>query len=99
MQIRQFRLEFHMIARGAGNVARSAGAGTGRLDRLMHGIQHHGVLALTEVVVRAPYRHVLRRPVRTGPGRVREISPVTLQVGKDPVSTFLAHLIHGGTKC
>ena len=51
MQIGKLGLELDMIMRRAGDVARTAGAGANRLDRLMHGSAHRRVLAHAKIVV------------------------------------------------
>ena len=58
VQIGKLGLELNMMMRRAGDVARTAGAGANRLDRLMHGSAHRRVLAHAEIVVGAPHGHV-----------------------------------------
>ena len=54
VQIGQLGFQLDMIMRGAGDVARAARTGAGRVDRLMHGRQHLGMLAHAEIIVAAP---------------------------------------------
>ena len=54
VQVGELGLELHVIVGRAGDVARAAGAGADRVDRLVHGGDHGRVLAHAEVVVGAP---------------------------------------------
>jgi hypothetical protein len=79
VKLREFLLEQYVIVRGAGDVARAAGASADPVERLMHRRQHHGMLAHPEVVVRAPYGY--RRP-QLVMERARKRTRSPLQVGE-----------------
>ena len=55
VQVGDLRLELDVVVRGAGDVARAAGARAGGVERRVHGGEHGGVLAHAEVVVGAPH--------------------------------------------
>ena len=88
VQIGELGLELDVIVGGAGDVARAAGAGADRLDRLVHGGEHRRVLAHAEIIVGAPHRHVADAALgemiggRVGPA-------AALQIGEDAVAAFL----------
>ena len=54
VQVGELALELDVVMRRAGDVARAAGAGADRIDRLVHGGEHRRVLAHAEIVVGAP---------------------------------------------
>ena len=58
VEVGKLGLELDMIMGGAGDVAGAAGAGADSVDRLMHGGEHHRVLAHAEIVVGAPHGDV-----------------------------------------
>ena len=97
MQIGELGLELDVIMGGAGDVARAAGAGADRLDRLMHGGAHGRVLAHAEIVVGAPYRHVAGALAGELIGG-RVSAAAALQLGKDPVAAFLVQRLEALTK-
>ena len=54
VQVGKLGLELDVVVRGARDVARAARAGAGRIERLVHGGEHGGMLAHAKVVVGAP---------------------------------------------
>ena len=87
VQIGKLGFELDVIMGGAGDVARAARAGADRVDRLMHGGEHHRVLAHAEIVVGAPHRHVAG--AFAGELIGGGVGPAAaLQLGKDPVAAF-----------
>jgi hypothetical protein len=87
MQVGELGLELDVVVGGAGYVARAAGTGADRVDRLMHCSADHGVLAHAEIVVRAPHGHL----ARAMPGEVLGGwigSAAALQIGKDAVAAL-----------
>ena len=93
VQVGEFELQLHMIAGRAGDVPGSARAGAGLVDGRLHGVQHHRVLALGQVVVGAPDHDLGGRAVRTGPGGIRKTAAMPLQVGKNPIPAFRPDLV------
>ena len=84
VQVGQLGLELDVIMRRAGDVARAAGAGADRIDRLVHGRRAPPGLAHAEIVVRAPHGDVADAP--TGEMLGRRIRPAApLQIGENPV--------------
>ena len=94
MQIGELRLKLHMIMRGPGNVACAARTGPGTVDSLMHGCQHHRMLAHAQIVVGTPDRD---RPA-TGRGHMLgagKCTAIPADIGKYPVPPFLMQLFQG----
>ena len=54
MKVGELRLQRDMLAVGAGDIAGSAGAGAGEVDRPVHGGKDVRVLTHAEIVVAAP---------------------------------------------
>src|ERR687892_1324191 len=73
---------------GSGDVARPPRAGPATVERLMHGLEHGRVLPHAKVVVRAPDRHLGAAAAVPVVGSAREISGVTLEIGKYPIATL-----------
>ncbi len=94
MQVGELGLELHVIMGRAGDVAGSARAGADRIDRLVHGGDHVGVLAHAEIVVGAPDRDGTRLRARKVLGRRKRAAPA-LQVGKDAIAPFLMNGVQG----
>ena len=88
MQVGKLGLELDMVMSCAGDVAGAAGAGADRVDRLVHGGQHDGVLAHAQIVVGAPDGDI----ARTALGEVlsrRKRAAGPLQIGEHAVAAFL----------
>jgi len=81
---------------GAGNVACAARSGADLIDGFVHGLQHDRVLALAEIVVRAPDHHLaLALAVGIGPDGAGELAANALEVGEYAIAAFGFHLIDG----
>ncbi|MNN28597.1 hypothetical protein D3C81_1421750 [compost metagenome] len=78
---------------GAGNVARTAGAGAHGVDLGLHGVQHQGMLAHAQIVVGAPDHDVLFGAVLATAHRLRKLSAHALQIGEDAIAAFAADLL------
>ena len=87
VKIRELRFQQNVIVGRAGNVARSAGAGAGPVDRLLHRRPDGRVLPHAEIVVGAPYRDVAAAGFRTA-DRARIGADRSLEVGENPVPAF-----------
>ncbi len=88
VQIGELSLELDVIVSRAGDIARAAGARADLLDRLVHGIAHHLVLAHAEIIVRAPHRHAVDAALGKMIGGW--VSPAAaLQIGEDAIAAFL----------
>src|SRR5262245_58499611 len=97
MQVCEFGLEFDVIVRRAGNVARAAGARTDEINRLVHRREHLGVLGHAEIVVGAPDSDFAGSAARKM-ARFRERSAVTLDVRKNAIATLTPHCLQSGTQ-
>ena len=89
VQIGKLGFQLDMIMRGAGDVARAAGARAGRVDGLVHGGEHLGMLAHAEIVVAAPHRD--GPPGAFGMEiRVRVGAALAHDIGEDAIAAFAA---------
>ena len=88
MQVGELGLELDVIVGGAGDVAGAAGAGADRVDRLVHGREHGGMLAHAEIVVRAPDGDGMALLVGLEVLGGGKLAPAALQVGEDAVAPF-----------
>ncbi len=88
VQVGELALQLDVIVRGAGDVARAARTGADRVDGLVHGGDHGGMLAHAEVVVGAPDGDRARglRVVEVLGGRIG--AAPALHVGKHAVAAF-----------
>src|SRR6266481_5929773 len=68
-----------------GNVPRAAGAGSDPIEGLMHGLEHHRMLAHAEIIVGTPDGHPILQAMIKG---LRKVTSAPLEVGKDPISVF-----------
>ena len=87
VQVGQLVLQLDVVVGGAGDVARAARAGAGKVERRVHGGEHGRVLAHAEVVVGAPHGDgpgAVRREVLRG----REAAAVAPDVGEHPVAAL-----------
>src|SRR5262245_5940497 len=81
-----------MIMVGAGDVARSTGAGAATVERLVHGRKNLRMLAHAEIVVRAPDRYLFR----AGGGMMRRFgkgSHLAFEVGEHAITSFATETI------
>ena len=85
VKVGQLPLQEHVHVRGSSDVAGASRAGSDALQGLGHGLEHEGVLAHSEVVVRAPHRD-LDRTVGPVPGGAGEAPAVALQIREDAVA-------------
>ncbi len=87
VQIGKLALQQHVIVVGAGNIAGAARAGAATVERLVHGVEHGGVLAHAEIVVGAPHRDLTRagRMMMFG---AREGTCLALEIGKYAIAPF-----------
>ena len=87
VQVGKLALQQHVVVVRSGDVAGAAGACAAALDRLVHCLQHGGVLAHAEIVVRAPDRDFRGSfaVVARGAG---EAAAVPLQIGEHAVVSF-----------
>ena len=90
VQVGQLAFEHDMVVVGAGDVAGAARPGAALVDRIVHRRDHRIVLAHTQIVVRAPHRHILRGAVLAVACRLREIARMTLQIRKHTVIAVIA---------
>ncbi len=95
VQAGQLTFKGHVIAGGAGNIARAARAGSRLVDGRMHGLDDHRVLALAQIVVRAPDHHVALAAVGAGPARAGKFAAIALEVGEDAIAPFAPDLFNG----
>ena len=82
VQIGELALEQQMHMAVAGDVARAAGAGADRPQRLLHRRQHRRMLPHAEIVVRAPHRDLGADPVIEG---ARKAAAAPLEIGEHAV--------------
>src|SRR5579871_1290576 len=89
MPLGKLALKQHVIVVGAGNVSRAAGPGARACDGLLHGLQHHRMLAHAEIVVGAPDDDFLgpaafrSRTMAQGPG---EAARRSFEIGEDAIA-------------
>mmetsp|Transcript_22507 Transcript_22507/g.39891 ORF Transcript_22507/g.39891 Transcript_22507/m.39891 type:complete len:201 (+) Transcript_22507:87-689(+) len=84
-----------MVVVGTTDVAGATSTGAALLCCLDHCANNLGMLAHTEVVVRAPPSHVhLLTGVGVAAGSYRELASFALQVGKDTVTTLALDLVY-----
>ncbi len=95
MPVGQLGLQLDMVAGGARDVARAAGARASLVDGGVHGLGDNRVLTLAEIVVRAP-DHDVAFAVRTHPGRTRKSAATALEIGEHPVTPLGPDLLHRG---
>jgi hypothetical protein len=78
---------------GAGDIARAASAGAAIVQRLFHRRQNLGVLAHSEIVVRAPDGDgaLAIRAMAAGMGK---IAGTALKIGKDAVAALRPQLVN-----
>jgi hypothetical protein len=95
VQIGKLRLQPLVIDRGPGNVARPARARAGGFQRLVHRLQHDGVLAHAEVIVAAPDGDFLLRAVGLLPDRVGELALLALDIDEGPVAALFVQTVDG----
>ena len=88
VEIGQRALELHMVVRGAGDVARATRAGADIVNRLLHGAGDTGALPHTQIIVRAPHRHVAHAAISGAETRLREFALLAQQISKDAVAAF-----------
>ena len=88
MQVGELGLELHDRMVGAGNVARAAGAGAMGARRTDRGLDHLGMAAHAEIVVRAPDGDFAWTALfaRRAPHRHREAARVALEIGEDAIA-------------
>ena len=88
MQIGELGLELHDRMVGPGNVARAAGAGAVGARRPNRGLDHIGVAAHAEIVVRAPDGDFARAMLLAGraPHRHRKAARVALEIGENAIA-------------
>jgi hypothetical protein len=82
---------------GARDVAGATGAGADPGRGFDHGADHLGMLAHSEIIVRAPDRDIAR-PFRGMPHRMREPARDPLKVGENPVAPLIVQAAEGGTE-
>ena len=92
MQVAQFALEQHVEMVGAGNVARTAGAGAAAVDRGVHRGQHLRMLAHAQIIVGTPDRDFLPGTVPV-PGRLREMPRMALDIGEHAIAAFPVQIV------
>jgi len=95
MKIRQLLFQLHVIPRGAGNVARAAGAGADIVQRLVHGLEHVRVLGHAEIVVGAPDDHLLHVALVVIIKRAGIIATLAPELGEIAVAPFLVQFLDG----
>jgi hypothetical protein len=88
VEIGEFGLQQHMAMGGAGNVARTAGAGTGDIHRLVHGRHDGRMLAHAQVIVGAPNGDLARLGDSVAVKRPREPAGQALQIGENSITAF-----------
>jgi hypothetical protein len=88
VQVGEFGLELDVVVRVATDVAGAAGARADVVQRLFHGLDHLGVLAHGEVVVRTPDGDRLRPVVPGEAARVGEGALVAQDVDEHAVPAF-----------
>ena len=87
VQVGELGLQLDVIVGRAGNVAGAARAGADRVDRLVHGGDHGGMLTHAEIVVGAPHGDRAGLGTREVLGR-RKRAAAPLQIGKDTIAPF-----------
>jgi len=85
VQIGELALEQQMHMAVAGDVARAAGAGPNRPQRLLHGRQYCRVLPHAEIVVRAPDGHLGADAVVES---ARKAAAAPLEIGEDAIPSL-----------
>ena len=99
VQARELALEQDVQVRGAGDVARAAGAGAHAAHRLDRGVQHHRMLAHAQIVVGAPHRDRLRIGVGMGVARgARKRPRLTRQIAEHAVAALAPDPLHRALK-
>ena len=106
VQVGELGLQLDVVVRGAGDIARAAGAGAGHIERRVHGSEHGGVLAHAQIVVGAPHGDGLGAASGEAAGG-RKLAAVATDVGEHPVAPLIAqrlqrlgertHVIHQET--
>ena len=91
VQVGERALQLDMVMRGAGNIARAAGAGADIINGLLHRFHDTGHLAHAEIVIGTPDRHIAHIAARRTPAGHRETALATQQVGKHTVAAFSFH--------
>ena len=88
VQVGEFGLELDDRIVGAGNVAGAAGPGAMRARRADRGLDHVGVAAHAEIVVRAPHGHFARITLRARRAPLRHWEParLALEIGEGAVA-------------
>ncbi len=97
VQVCQLSFKLDVIVGRSGNIARAARAGAGRVDRLVHGGKHLGMLAHAEIIVRAPYCN-RPRPLRRVMDRSRKFPLAPQNIGEYAVAPFDRQCVEGFLK-
>jgi len=98
MQGSEFTFQINMITGRAGDISCAASPSAHGIDRRMGGGEHARVLALPQIIIRAPDHDPALRAVLKPQTRVRKASLFSPNVGEHAIAPFLADLIHGGLK-
>ena len=85
-----FQLDERMIV--AGDIARAAGTGAHAARRIVHGSDNRGMLAHSQIIVRAPYGD-FTCGIGSTPKRARKSPHDPFQIGKDPIALFSVQLV------
>ncbi len=88
VKVGKLAFQFYMVMRVAADVPRAAGTGADIVQRFLHRLDHLGVLAHREVVVRAPNGDRLRPVVMRETPSVRECPLVPQDVDEHPVASL-----------
>ncbi len=88
MQIGELVLEFDMVMRVAADIARPARACADIVQRLFHRLDHFGVLAHGEVIVRTPHGDRLGAVMAGEAARIRERALIAQNIDEDAVASF-----------
>ena len=95
VQIGQFGLQPLVIDGRARDIARAARPGARAIQRLMHGVQHDGMLAHPQIIIAAPDGDVLFFTIGTVPDGLRKTSLRTFDVDEGAIATFFVKLGNG----
>ena len=87
-EVRELAFQFDVIVGVAANVARAAGACTDIVKRIFHRINHIGMLAHGEIIVRAPYSDRLWPVVASKAAGIGVRALVTQNVDEHAVAAF-----------
>ena len=98
VEVGQLVLQPDVPVGGARDVAGAAAAGARLVQRRAHGVDHHGILALAQVVVGAPNHDLLLGPVVARAHGVGKAAPAAADVGEDAVAALCVHLLDGGAE-